>query len=108
VLPGERHSATNPVTGITSTVALVSKPWGTQVTMDLSRLHGPLTCQLVAVSKTGQRAVLAGWKVPVAGYGVPGHPAHLVLDGSSPFQMKDMSRILVQVVHGRTLVSIPV
>jgi hypothetical protein len=60
------------------------------------------------VSKTGQREVVAQWAVPAPGYGVPGHPAHLVLAGATSIQAKDLSRILVNVVGGRTLVSIPV
>jgi hypothetical protein len=104
---GHRHSATDPVTGITGTVGLVTKAWGTQVTLDLSKLRGPLECELVAVSKTGQRRVVAGWFVPAAGYGVPGHPGHLLVQGSTALAQKDLSRLTVVVVRGRTLLNIP-
>ena len=107
-LVGHKHSAVNPATGVDGTVGLLSKPWGTQVTFDLSRIHGPLECQLVAVSKTGQQRVIVGWMVPPHGYGVPGHPAHLLLEGGTSIMQNDLLRIDVDVVHGRTLLSIPV
>jgi Putative zinc-finger len=105
---GQRHSATDPVTGVAGTVGLVSKAWGTQVTMDLSKVRGPLECELVAVSRTGERRVVLGWLVPAAGYGVPGHPDHLILEGGTSIAQPDLARLEVDVVRGRTLVSIPV
>ncbi len=108
VLTGQLHSATDPGTGVAGTVGLAAKPWGTKVTMDLSKVRGPLECELVAVSRTGERRVVAGWLVPAAGYGVPGHPAHLVLEGGTSIPLRDLARIDVDVVNGRTLVSIPV
>ena len=107
-LQGRQHTATNAATGVHGTVGLVSKPWGTQVTFDLSRIRGPLECQLIAVSKTGQQRVIVGWMVPTHGYGVPGHPAHLILEGGTSIKQGDLSRINVDVVHGRTLLSIPI
>jgi hypothetical protein len=107
-LQGQQHSATDAATGVHGTVGLVSKPWGTQVTFDLSRIRGPLECELVAVSKTGQQRVIVGWMVPPHGYGVPGHPAHLLLEGGTSIKQNDLSRIDVNVVHGRTLLSIQI
>jgi hypothetical protein len=46
--------------------------------------------------------------VPAAGEGVPGHPAHLIIQGGVAFALHDLSRLSVVVVHGRTLLSIPV
>jgi hypothetical protein len=105
---GQRHSATDPATGVAGTVGLVSKPWGTQVTLDLSKVRGPLECELVAVSRTGERRVVVGWLVPAAGYGVPGHPAHLILEGGTSIPASDLARVEVDVVRGRTLLTIPV
>jgi hypothetical protein len=105
---GQLHSATNAATGVTGTVGLVSKAWGTQVTMDLSNVRGPLECQLIAVSKSGEQRVVMGWLVPAAGYGVPGHPAHLVLAGGTSIKASDLARLDVTVVKGGTLLSIPV
>ena len=105
---GQRHSATDPGTGVAGTVGLVAKTWGTQVTLDLSKVHGPVECELIAVSRTGERRVVMGWRVPAPGDGVPGHPAHLVIQGGTSIPRNDLARVDVDVVNGRTLVSIPV
>lgn len=105
---GTRHSATDPSTGVTGTVGLLTKSWGTQVTMKLGNVTGPLDCQLIAISKSGERRVLVGWLVPAAGYGVPGHPADLFIEGGTSIRQHDLSQLKVQVVHGQTLLTIPV
>ena len=64
--------------------------------------------QLVAVSKAGERRVVMGWLVPAPGDGVPGHPAHLVIQGGTSIPRADLARVDVDVVNGRTLVTIPV
>ena len=107
-LTGQLHSATDPGTGAAGTVGLVAKAWGTQVTLDLAKVHGPVECELVAVAKTGERRVVMGWLVPAPGDGVPGHPAHLVIRGGTSIPRSDLARFDVDVVNGRTLVSIPV
>jgi predicted anti-sigma-YlaC factor YlaD len=105
---GQQHSAVDPVTHVAGTVGLVAKTWGTQITLDLSRIRGPLTCDLVAVSRAGITQVALSWKVPAAGDGVPGHPAHLIIAGGTSIPRKDLTRIDVNVVQGGTLLSIPV
>ncbi len=107
-LTGVLHEATNPATGITGTVGLVAKPWGTQVVLKLGQVKGPLDCELIAVSKTGVQRVMMGWLVPAAGYGVPGHPADLFIAGGTSISLRNLTRIMVDVVHGRTLLSIPI
>jgi hypothetical protein len=107
-IPGQLHSAVDPGTGVTGTVGLLAKAWGTQVTLDLSKVHGPVECQLVAVSRTGERRVVMSWLVPAPGDGVPGHPAHLVIQGGAAIPRGDLARLDVNVVNGRTLLSIPV
>jgi hypothetical protein len=107
-VPGQLHSATDAATGVTGKVGLVAKPWGTAVTLDLANVRGPLECQLVAVSRTGERRVITGWFVPAAGYGVPGHPAPLIIAGGTAIARNDLASVVVQVVHGGTLLTIPV
>ena len=107
-LTGQLHSATDPGTGVAGTVGLVTKAWGTQVTLDLSKVRGPADCELVAVSRTGERRVVMGWLVAAPGDGVPGHPAHLVIRGGTSIPRSDLARVDVEVVNGRTLVRIPV
>jgi hypothetical protein len=107
-LTGQAHSATDKLTGASGTVHLVAKPYGTQITLDLSGVRGPLTCQLVAVSRTGQRAIAVDWRVPATGYGVPGHPMHLIIIGGTAITPQDLSRLVIDVVGGSTLLSIPI
>jgi hypothetical protein len=71
-------------------------------------VRGPLDCELIAVSKSGERRVMMGWLVPAAGYGVPGHPAHLLIQGGTSIDLPNLSKIEVEVVHGATLLTIPV
>ncbi len=108
VVAGQLHSATDPGTGVAGTVGLQAKAWGTIVTLDLSKVHGPLECEAVAVSRTGERRVVMGWLVAAPGDGVPGHPAHLVIQGGAAIPRSDLARIDIVVVNGRTLLSIPV
>ncbi len=108
VLHGKIFSATSPVTHVTGKVGLVSKTWGTMVTLQLFGVAGPLDCQIVAVSRTGTRQVLGSWLVPPhAHFGLPGHPNPLVIGGPSGIKINGLSRIDIDVVHGRMLVSIP-
>jgi Putative zinc-finger len=108
VLAGQLHSATNPQTGVTGTVGLVTKAWGTYVSLDLADVRGPLECELIAVSKTGERRVVTGWVVGVPGDGVPGHPAHLLVQGGTSISAANLASLDVIVVNGKTLLSIPV
>ena len=105
-LTGQLHSAASA--SAVGKVGLVAKTWGTQLTLDLSKVRGPLSCELVAVSKSGERQVALSWMVPVPGYGIPGHPAHLVTEGGTAIAMKNLARVDIDVVSGRTLLSIPV
>jgi len=108
VVAGQQHKAIDPVTGVTGTVGLVAKAWGTQVTLDLSNVHGPVECELIAVSNTGAQKVVMGWFVPAPGDGVPGHPAHLLVQGGTAIPLGDLARLKVTVVRGPTLLTIPV
>jgi hypothetical protein len=108
LVQGQLFRATSQQTGVKAIVGLVPKAWGTVVTLDLWKVRGPLECQLIAVSRTGERRVVAGWLVPTAGYGTPGHPGHLILQGGTSILMRDLSKLEVTVVHGRTLVAISV
>jgi Putative zinc-finger len=107
-LTGQRHTATNAANGVTGTVGLVTKGWGTQVWLDLAGLRGPQECVLIAFSKTGASRVVTGWFVPAPGDGVPGHPAHLLVEGGTAISLPDLARFEVIRVDGPTLLTIPV
>ena len=107
-LTGQVHSATNPANGAAGIVGLVAKGWGTQVQLDLAGVKGPLECELIAVSKTGERRTVTGWFVPAPGDGVPGHPAHLLVQGGTAIALGDLARFEVTVASGQVLLTIPV
>lgn len=104
---GERFQATDPGTGASGTVGLVDKGWGTQVSLELRGIKGPLRCRLEAVSATGERSVVAGWRVPEKGYGVPGQPDPLVMMGGTGLTRQEITRFEVRLDGGRTLLTIP-
>lgn len=108
VLAGQLHSAVDAHTGVTGTVGLVGRAWGTYVTLDLADVRGPRECQLIAVSTTGERRVVTGWSVGVPGDGVPGHRAHLLVQGGTSISLPDLAALDVVVVNGPTLLRIPV
>ncbi|GAA4610747.1 anti-sigma U factor RsuA [Actinoallomurus liliacearum] len=105
---GETHEAANPRTGARGIVALERKAWGTHVALDLGDIRGPLTCRLVAVTRSGQRHVVTEWAVPPRGYGLPRSPDHLQVHGGTAVPRQDLGRFDVEVEGGGTLLSIPV
>lgn len=64
-------SGSDAKTGVTATVGLDGKPWGTQTGLELKGVKGPLKCSLIFVGKDGQRETAASWSVPKWGYGIP-------------------------------------
>jgi Putative zinc-finger len=94
-------TGTNTRTGVSGIAGLVSKPFGTQVTVNL-KMKGPLECQLVAVSKTGERTVIATWFVPPVDFGGTQHPAPLHIQGWTTIKTGDLARIDVDRVASGT------
>jgi len=108
VLQGQVHTATSQLTGVTGTVGLVPKTWGTAVTLQLFHVSGPLKCELVAVPRTGKAEVMGFWQVPHARFGELGNPHPLVIGGPMGIKIGNLLKVEVIVVPGgRTLVSIP-
>ncbi|GAA0581929.1 anti-sigma factor family protein [Actinomadura livida] len=104
---GERFQAADARTGASGTVGLVDKGWGTQVSLELRGIKGPLRCHLEAVSETGERSVVAGWRVPDKGYGVPEQPNPLVMQGGTGLTRQEITRFEVRLDTGGTLLTIP-
>lgn len=107
LLTGERFSATDRGTGTTGVFGVESRGWGTHLAMELRGVRGPLECQLIAVSRTGERQVAMSWKVPNAGYGVPGSPDPLVLHGATSIPRTEVARVEVRTAEGKTLLTVP-
>jgi anti-sigma factor RsiW len=89
----------NPHTGVSGVAGLVKKPFGTQVTLNL-KMKGPLECQIVAVSKTGERTVVATWFVPPVDFGGTLHPAPLHIQVWTTIQTGDLASIDVNRLTG--------
>ncbi|MBV2153254.1 zf-HC2 domain-containing protein [Kitasatospora sp. SUK 42] len=109
VAVAEQFSGTDPTTGAKATVGVDGEPWGSQLSLQLSGVHGPLTCRLVVVSHTGEQQTATTWSVPVAGYG--GHDAGDVLrtTGGTALWPRDIDHFEVRVQNtDALLVSVPV
>jgi hypothetical protein len=106
LLTGERFAATDRATGTTGVIGVESRQWGTHLAMELRGVHGPLSCQLIAVSRDGRRQVAMSWRVPRAGYGVPGSPDPLVLHGTTSIPREDVSAVEVRTSDGRTILKV--
>jgi hypothetical protein len=107
-MTGEQHEATDSASGAHGVVALQSLQWGTKVGLELSKVTGPETCQLIAVRGDGTERVVVGWSVSPKGYGLPTNPKPLVVDGGVEFARGQIKRFDVRTTSGHTLLSIPV
>ncbi|MGC9665521.1 anti-sigma factor family protein [Planosporangium sp. 12N6] len=102
----QKLHAADPATGAEATVQLEAKRWGSQVTLQMTHVNGPVTCRLVAVSRAGANEVVMGWSVPPTGYGTAQQPDPLVLHGGTGLQPDDVSRFEVRTTNGTLLVSV--
>jgi hypothetical protein len=77
-----RVSGQDAQTGVSATVAMAEKDWGTSTVLELKGVKGPLKCSLVAVGTNGERWTSATWSVGKWGYGIP--------DGKTPESKKPL------------------
>jgi hypothetical protein len=108
VMVGEQHKAVNAANGVSAIIGLEPRSWGTHVAIELKNVHGPLTCDLIAVSKTGQTEVVTNWLVPSPGYGVPGNEQPLVVHGAAALNKSQIDHFEVRTLDGQTLITVPV
>jgi hypothetical protein len=114
-LPGAPNPSANAVrlhavsetTGADATVQVDAKRWGSQVTLRITHLTGPISCRLMAVSKEGRSEVVMGWSVSPDGYGTHSQPNPLILHGGTDITGADLSRFEVRTVTGVLLVDVP-
>ncbi|WP_170180832.1 zf-HC2 domain-containing protein [Actinomadura pelletieri] len=110
---GHRASAADAGTGVTGTVATQRRAWGSRIALELSRVRGPLECELVAVDRAGRAHTVVGWSVPAAGYGLPGSARpRLTLQGGTALQPREIARFEVRTIGEpaggpRTLLTVP-
>ncbi|MDH2427145.1 zf-HC2 domain-containing protein [Sphaerisporangium sp. TRM90804] len=105
----EVREGEGPAKGVSGSVGMVRKSWGTEVQFKLSGVTGPERCSLVAVSRTGDTDIVSGWSVPPGkGFGVPGFPAPLSLTGGTALARTDIVRFEVRRDDGVRLLDIPV
>ncbi|HSF26168.1 MAG TPA: anti-sigma factor [Actinomycetes bacterium] len=99
-------SASDATTGVWASVSVTPVAWGSRVHLDLGGVAGGSRCQLVAVSRAGDREVAATWVVPPGGYakGGPG----LLVDGGVSLPGGELARFEVVTLDGQLLVTVPV
>ncbi|MBP0458585.1 zf-HC2 domain-containing protein [Streptomyces montanisoli] len=106
-----KHAATDPATDVSATVALRPEPWGTSAMVELKNVKGPLSCHLVAVSRSGDRQVVSSWAVPAGGYGAPSGPGGarqpLYVLGGAALRPGDIDHFDVTTLDGKRLVRVP-
>jgi hypothetical protein len=93
---GEQLSATDPVSEVRLDAIVSTLSWGTQLTISLTHVAGPLDCELYAVDRVGSSTVLATWRVDRAGYGTAANPDPLLLSASTSIARTDMVRLFVR------------
>jgi hypothetical protein len=107
---GERHSATDPATGVRVEAVLTDWEWGTSVSFALWSLPGPCDCQLVLVYEDGTTEVTGSWWVPPDGYGTPEQPEPFTLRAAADGSRDELVELQVNEVLAdgtRTLVTVP-
>jgi hypothetical protein len=102
-----RLHAVSETTGADATVQVDAKRWGSQVTLRITHLTGPISCRLMAVSKEGRSEVVMGWSVSPDGYGTHSQPNPLILHGGTDITGADLSHFEVRTVTGVLLVNVP-
>ncbi|MFI9360934.1 anti-sigma factor family protein [Kitasatospora sp. NPDC053057] len=97
VAVAEQFSATDPTTGAKATVGVDGKAWGSQVSLQLSGVQGPLICSLVAVSHGGEHETVTTWSVPADGQGEAYERGTLRTVGGAALQPRDIDHFEVRV-----------
>jgi hypothetical protein len=100
--------ATNRTTAVTAKITIQPEGWGTRVGIQLSGVRGPLHCQLVVVTRSGKNEVVTSWQVPAkTGWGVPGSPGPLRLEGSTAYSRGDIDRFEFRTSNGPNILNVP-
>ncbi|MCX4820840.1 hypothetical protein OG883_13165 [Streptomyces sp. NBC_01142] len=106
---GQQIVATDLASGVTASVALRERGWGTAVALQLAGLTGPRVCRLIAIGKDGAEHPVLSWAVPDGGYGMPDSPGHeqpLDIEGGTGLQSAEIGHWEIRTGDGKRLVSI--
>jgi hypothetical protein len=100
--------ASNRANAITAKITIKPEAWGTRVGVELWGVRGPLRCQLVVVSRAGKDEVVTSWRVPPKqGWGVPGSPNPLRLEGNTAYFRGDIDRFEFRTTTGPNILNVP-
>ncbi|MDQ1010478.1 hypothetical protein QFZ82_004963 [Streptomyces sp. V4I23] len=107
----EKVQATDATTKVSAVVGMEKKGWGTHTVLELKNVKGPLKCNLIAVSKTGEEEVVTSWAVPKWGYGIPDSPEKaaknpLYVHGGASMDRNDIDHFEVRTFDGQRLVEV--
>ncbi|WP_432072870.1 anti-sigma factor family protein [Streptomyces wuyuanensis] len=107
----EKVEATDALTGVTATVGLEEKGWGTHAVLELKNVKGPLKCSLIAVSKSGEKEVVTSWSVPERGYGIVDSTNKeakkpLYIHGGAAMDRNEIDHFEVRTFDGKRLVEV--
>ncbi|MFG1843264.1 anti-sigma factor family protein [Micromonospora sp. DT228] len=102
---GDQVEATDPTTGVQTTMFLVKREYGTRINFVLRKLPGPRVCRLVVVRKNASTEVVSTWSVPDGGYGTNTRPQGLELSASTSAPVDDIKQLQVQSVDANGVAS---
>ena len=89
---------------VSARVVATPKDWGSNIELELRGIVGPMVCQLVAISGTGEVSPAGSWRLPAKGYGIASQPEPLRLSGMTSLPMDQIRRFEVRTTDGSVLV----
>ncbi|MFG2820448.1 zf-HC2 domain-containing protein [Kitasatospora sp. NPDC048365] len=100
----QQFTATDPGTGVSASIGVAPRAWGSEVTLALGGARGPLACELVAVAPDGARQTVTTWSVPADGY----RDGPVRTTGGAALGPSGIDRFEVRTLDtGRLLVAVP-
>ncbi|MEU7783574.1 zf-HC2 domain-containing protein [Amycolatopsis sp. NPDC049159] len=103
---GQTYGRGSGGSAVNALVTVSPVEWGSRVDLELRGIVGPVKCQLVAISTAGDERVVSSWAVPPKGFGIPGSPEPLRLQGTISLAMDQIGRFEVRGDDGSVLVSV--
>jgi hypothetical protein len=101
---GQTYGRGSGGSAVSALITVSPVEWGSRVELELRGIVGPIDCELVAVSTSGVDRVVSSWTVPPKGFGIPGSPEPLRLQGSTMLPMDQIGRFEVRGGDGTVLV----